>query len=55
MSASHKTVVDVRRVLLKYLSREQATALLVDLNGVDGNASFRETIRLLTIALAEVD
>lgn len=47
MAASQKTVTDILTVVWKHLTPEQWRKVLHDLESVDGNNSFKETIKRL--------
>jgi hypothetical protein len=47
LAASEKTVRAVMEVLMKHLSQEMIREILRDLQEVEGNASFKATIRAL--------
>lgn len=53
MAASHVTVQSVISVIRRHCTSQQTTAILRDLAEIDGNASFRETIRRLGAATAD--
>jgi hypothetical protein len=49
MAASHRTVVEIYRVIRRHVSDEQMQKIIDDLLLVEGNESFRETIRRLCL------
>ncbi len=50
---SKATSDEVKRIMLKYLSPDQAWSLLLELGNVKGNQSFRDSITGLRKAMAD--
>jgi hypothetical protein len=45
MVASQNTIEEIIRVILKHVDRDTAHAIIHDLQKIDGNKSFRDTIK----------
>lgn len=48
MVIAHRTARQVRDIVLAYMSQEEAEKMLEELLGVEGNKSFRDSIKLLS-------